>query len=34
MDTVVLRDGGGGDYLQALRSAANETDGYATQGQR
>ena len=29
MDTVVLRGDGGGDYLQALRSAANESDGCA-----
>ena len=29
MDTVVLRGDGGGDYMQALRSAANESDGCA-----
>ena len=29
LDTVVLRGDGGGDYLQALRSAANESDGCA-----
>jgi len=27
MDTIVLRGDGGGDYMQALRSAANESDG-------
>ena len=30
LDTVVLRGDGGGDYMQALRSAANESDGYAS----